>query len=113
MELNIQDLRPLTQDNLDEVFQLYEENEEFFKISKTDIKNQTLGDKSFNPELSLVYYPSNSEKPIAVLVGVVKKGYIKKNLIVKMCSNYSGKCFFGSLFWMCSSVFSLGFIIFS
>lgn len=85
MELDIQDIRPLIQDNLEDVYQLYERNEEFFKITKEDIEKQTLGDKSFNPVLSLVYYPSKSDKPVAVLIGVVKKGYFKKNLIIKMC----------------------------
>jgi GNAT superfamily N-acetyltransferase/predicted GNAT family acetyltransferase len=85
MELNIHDLRPLTKDNLDDVFKFYEQNEEFFKISKKDFENQTLGDFAYNPELSLVYYSSKSEKPIAVLIGVVKKGFFKKNLIIKMC----------------------------
>jgi len=84
MELNSQDLRPLTQENIEEVYHLFKKNEEFFLITRNDFENQTLGDFSFNPELSLVYYPSKSEKPIAIIVGVVKKGYIKKNLIIKV-----------------------------
>ena len=85
MELNIQDLHPLTHDNIEDVYQLYEKNELFFKFTKEDIERQTLGDFSFNPQLSLVYHPSESETPVAVILGVVKKGYIKKNLVIKMC----------------------------
>ena len=76
-----QELRPLTPENLDEVFSLYQRNEDFFVITKEDFEKQTLGDFSFNPDLSLVHYVD--DKPIAVIVGVVKKGYLKKNLIIK------------------------------
>lgn len=84
MKFSIQNLQPLTKDILDNVYKLYQDNEQFFRITKSDFENQTLGDTSFNPEFSLVLYPKKSDKPIAVLVGVVKKGYIKKNLIVKV-----------------------------
>jgi len=77
-----QELRPLTPENLDEVFTLYQRNEQFFKITKADFEQQTLEDFAFNPELSLVHYIDN--KPIAVIVGVVKKWFIKKNLFIKV-----------------------------
>jgi N-acetylglutamate synthase-like GNAT family acetyltransferase len=84
MIFNIQDIRPLTEENLADVYDLYDSNEKFFKITFQDFRNQTLRDIAFNPELSLIYHPAGAEKPVGALIGVVKKGIIRLNLIVKV-----------------------------
>ncbi len=77
-------LHPLTKENLESVYQLYEKNEDFFNITLTDFENQTLKDMAFEENLSLVCYSTEIKEPIAVIIGVIKKGYIKRNLIIKV-----------------------------
>ena len=80
----MQGIRPLSEENLDEVFELYIRNEQFFKISKEDFKRQIMSDSAFDPNLSLVYYSTDNHKPIAFIIGVIRNGMLPiKQLTIK------------------------------
>ena len=77
--------RPLTEENLEAVHDLFKRNEQFFVIPLEFFKRGTLGDEGYDPELTLVLNDPEKDVPIAAFVAVIKRGYVKKNCYLKAC----------------------------
>jgi ribosomal protein S18 acetylase RimI-like enzyme len=85
-EMNTTDYQPLTKDNLEEVYDLLRRNESFYSsISLEYFRRGTLGDEAYDPNLTLVLPDPKTKEPIAAFVGVVKKGWVRKNCYLKVC----------------------------
>jgi GNAT superfamily N-acetyltransferase len=76
---------PLTKSNLEEVYELFKNNEPFYSIPLEYFRNGTLNDEDFDPELTLVLFDSESKKPIAAFLAVNRKAIIRKNCYLKAC----------------------------
>ena len=78
--------QPLTEKNLEGVYDLLKRNEPFYHaISLEYFRRGTLGDEAYDPYLTLVLPDPETDKPIAAFIGVVKKGWVRKNCYLKVC----------------------------
>ena len=78
------DYQPLTEANLKAVYELFKRNELFYSIPLEHFRRGTLGDKGFNPDLTLVLKDSNKTRIIAAAIVVNRtKNYCIKAFIVE------------------------------
>ncbi len=78
------DFHPLTQDNLEAVYELFQRNKPFFLPTLEYFKRGTLGEKYFDPDLTLIVN-NEAGSPIAALIAIIKKGWVRKNCYLKAC----------------------------
>lgn len=64
------DYQPLTEANLNGVYELFKRNEGFYSIPLEYFRRGTFGDKDFDPDLTLILTNSNSNNIIAALIAV-------------------------------------------
>jgi len=81
--------RQLSSKNIQEVYELFEENSAFFSLPFEYFKRGTLDDDGVDFDLSLILYESEKEKPIAGFIIAIrtiseeKKGFIKAFVVDK------------------------------
>ncbi|MHA1265322.1 MAG: GNAT family N-acetyltransferase [Candidatus Helarchaeota archaeon] len=78
-------LSPLSTANLSAVHKFLLQNEPFYHIPLEFFRRGTLGDEGFDPELSLILTDSETDTPIAAIIAVIKKGFVKTNCYLKVC----------------------------
>lgn len=77
------DFQSLTKDNLEDIYELFKDNEPFYSIPLEYFRNGTLNDEVYNPEMTLILINEETKKPIAALLAVIRKGLIRKNCYIK------------------------------
>ncbi|NVM46040.1 MAG: GNAT family N-acetyltransferase [Candidatus Lokiarchaeota archaeon] len=70
--------RKLSNDNIQSVYQLFENNSRFFSIPFDYFRRGTLEDDGFDPNLSLILFNPENNKPIAAFI-VVKRNEMNEN----------------------------------
>ena len=77
--------QPLTEENLEDVYNLFKENESFYVFPLKYFRRGTLDDEDFNPDMSLVLMHPDKNKPIATFIAVNRLGtyHLKACLIDK------------------------------
>ncbi len=77
--------QPLTESNIESVFNLCSKNEKFLSIPYINFKKGTLGDEGFLSDFSLIAYIMDSSQPIGALIAVTRKGHtFGKNAFIKI-----------------------------
>ena len=77
--------QPLTESNIESVFDLCSKNEKFLSIPYINFKKGTLGDEGFLSDFSLIAYIMDSSQPIGALIAVTRKGHtFGKNAFIKI-----------------------------
>ena len=77
--------QPLTDENLEAVYELFKRNEQFFLIPLEFFRRGTLNDEGYDPDLSIVLSNPQTNEPIAAIVAVIKKGWVRTNCYLKAC----------------------------
>lgn len=77
------DFQSLTKDNLEDVYNLFKKNEVFYSMPLEYFRNGTLHDEDYDPEMTLILINSKTQKPIAVLLAVIRKGLTGKDCYIK------------------------------
>ncbi|MBY8987953.1 MAG: GNAT family N-acetyltransferase [Candidatus Lokiarchaeota archaeon] len=72
------DYKELTNDNIQSIYQLFENNSSFFSIPFDYFQRGTLEDDGFDSHLSLILFNPQTNKPIAAFI-VVKRNKINEN----------------------------------
>jgi GNAT superfamily N-acetyltransferase len=77
------DFQPLTKDNVEDIYELFKQNEPFYPMPLAYFLNGTLYDEDYDPEMNLILINSETRKPIAALLAVIRKGLIGKVCYIK------------------------------
>ncbi|MFX1556824.1 MAG: GNAT family N-acetyltransferase, partial [Promethearchaeota archaeon] len=77
------DFQSLTKDNVEDIYNLFKNNEPFYSIPLSYFVNGTLNDEDYDPEMMLTLINEETEKPIAALLAVIRKGLVRKNCYIK------------------------------
>lgn len=78
MEITNFTVGKITQDTIQSIYQLFENNSPFFSIPIDYFRRGTLEDEGFDPDLSLILFDPKSNKPIAAFI-VVKRNEINES----------------------------------
>ncbi|MFX0058991.1 MAG: GNAT family N-acetyltransferase [Candidatus Hodarchaeota archaeon] len=76
---------PLTEENLEDIYQLFRNNEKFYSIPLNYFRNGTIDDEDYDPEINLIVLNPETKKPIGAFLAVIRKGLIRKNCYLKAC----------------------------
>jgi len=77
--------RKLSKDNIQSIYQLFENNSRFFSIPFDYFMRGTLEDDGLDLDLSLILYEIEKDKPIAGLIIVIRKISDEKKGFIKAC----------------------------
>ncbi len=77
--------QPLTAENVEVVYDLFKRNEQIFVIPLEFFQRGLLNDEGYDPDLSLVLFDPQTNEPIAAIVAVIKKGWVRTNCYLKAC----------------------------
>lgn len=77
--------QPLSEDNLQQVYDLFRRNEKFYQIPLDYFKQGTLQDEPFDPDMTLILNSPETNRPIAAFIAVIVKGWVRKNCYLKAC----------------------------
>jgi len=77
--------RKLSKDNIQSVYQLFENNSRFFSIPFSYFQRGTLDDDGFDQDLSLILFDLETNKPIAAFIIVKRKEINENHCFFKGC----------------------------
>ncbi len=72
------DYKQLSSENIQSVYQLFEDNSRFFSLPFDYFRRGTLEDSGFEQDLSLILYDLEIDKPIAAFI-VVRRRELNEN----------------------------------
>jgi GNAT superfamily N-acetyltransferase len=85
LEIDHHNFGKLTDENVQSVYQLFENNSPFFSIPIDYFRRGTLEDKGFDSELSLILFESKKLEPIAAFIVVIRPKINENYCFFKGC----------------------------
>lgn len=85
MDLGKLKICSLTEENIEQVYYLVKNNSPFFSLPLDFFRRGTINHELFDPDLTLIAYHPDIDRPIAAFIAIITKGLIRSNCYLKIC----------------------------